>query len=65
MEHHKNGCVENVAGSSVSIAEFAAVATGFALSFVSFGAPLVLSGVGAVTVAGGGLVNLGSSVTEA
>ena len=65
MEHRKNVCVANVAGCSVSIAGFGAVATGFALSFVTFGASLVLSGAGAVAGAVGGLVNLGSSATEA
>lgn len=66
MEHHKNVCVANVAGSSVSIAGFAAVATGFGLSFVTFGASLALAlyGAGAVVGAAGGLVNLGSSLTE-
>lgn len=65
MEHHKNVCVANVAGSSVSIAGFAALATGFGLSFVTFGASLALCGVGTVVGIAGGLVNLGSSVTEA
>ena len=65
MEHHKNVCVANVAGSSFSIAGFAAVATGFGLSFVTFGAPVLLLGVGAVFGAAGGLVNVGSSAIEA
>ena len=64
MEHHKNVCMANVAGSFVSIAGFAVGATGFALSFVTFGASLALCGAGAVFGAGGGLVNLGSSLTE-
>ena len=65
MEHHKNVCVANVAGSSVSIAGFAVGATGFALSFVTFGTSLALLGAGTVFGAAGELVNLGSSVVEA
>ena len=64
MNHHKNVCIAQAAGSSTAIAGFVLVAVGFGLSFATFGASLLLSGVGGGICAAGGLTAAGSSIKE-
>ena len=64
MNHHKNVCIAQAAGSSTAIAGFVLVAVGFGLSFATFRASLLLSGVGGGICAAGGLTAAGSSIKE-
>ena len=65
MEHHNNVQIAKVAESSASIAGAVVAGVGFGLSFVTFGASLILTAVGAGVGAAGGVTNAGSSIAEA
>lgn len=65
MEHHNNVHIAKVAGSSSSVAGFVLTSVGFGLSFFTFGASLVLSGIGIGVGAAGGATNAGSMIAEA
>ena len=64
MEHHKNGHIAKLSGSSFSIAGFVLVATAFGLAAVRFGTSLILSGGGGAMCARRGATAAGSSVVR-
>ena len=64
LKHDKNVHIAKVSGSSLSIAGFFLIATGFGLAPVTLGTSMILSAAGGAMCAGGGTTAAGSSIVN-